>query len=133
MKNPRLPARAFSARAFRVLTASILTVSAPWLSAANPDTWNNFSGVNLLWSVGTNWLDGSAPLTGDATADLFFGGSAAQSYISNNDLVGVLLNTLNLNSTSSATESIIGNSLDFRADDTAAMITQSGSGGFGSG
>src|ERR1051325_6349582 len=130
MKNPRFQVRAISARVFPVLTASILSVSAPWLGAANPDTWNNFSGTIQQLSTGANWLDGTTPLTGDATADLFFGGSAAQSYTANNDLVGFLLNTLTLNSTSNVVEQITGNSMDFRTDDTAATITQSGSGGF---
>ncbi|MDB6155909.1 MAG: transporter, partial [Chthoniobacteraceae bacterium] len=84
-----------------------------------------FTGTNQ-WSLGVNWLDLSAPLTGDPTADLTFGGTT--SYTANNDFAGFLLNTLTLNAT--VAESITGNALDFRADDTPAAITQSGAGSF---
>ena len=125
MNNPCVVLNRRPSRRLPILTASILAASAPWIAAANPDVWNNFSGVQQ-WSVGSNWLDLSAPLTGDPTADLTFGGTTA--YTANNDLVGLFLNTLTLNAT--VAETISGNSLDFRTDDTGAGITQSGSGAF---
>ena len=125
MKTTLPPARTRLFRALPILSASILTLSTPWLTAANPDTWNNFNAIQQ-WSVGGNWLDLSSPLTGDPTADLTFGGTTA--YTANNDLVGFFLNTLTLNAT--VAESITGNSMDFRLDDTAAGIAQNGAGGF---
>jgi fibronectin-binding autotransporter adhesin len=125
MKNTRILARRFPLHLLPALGTSVLAFSSPWATAANPDSWNNFVGTNP-WSVATNWLDLTAPLTNDPTADLTFGGAGA--YTANNDLVGLLLNTLTLSSSAAAT--IIGNSLDFRLDDTPAGIFQNGAGAF---
>ena len=59
---------------------------------------------------------------------VLFGATGAQTYTANNDLTGILVNTLTLNSTSTAAVAISGNSLAFRTDDTAEAIPQSGSG-----
>ncbi|HET6406273.1 MAG TPA: hypothetical protein VFG14_00195, partial [Chthoniobacteraceae bacterium] len=125
--NPRIRIRAGKAtRSLLPLSVSILTLCNPRLFAAT-ETWNNFTGVNN-WSVGANWLDGSAPIGGDPSLDAVFGGTSAVSYTANNDIVSLLLNTLTLTSNSSGLVTISGNLLDFNFDNTAAAITQNGSG-----
>ncbi|HZJ17098.1 MAG TPA: autotransporter-associated beta strand repeat-containing protein, partial [Chthoniobacteraceae bacterium] len=130
MKNPRLPARAISARVFPVLTASVLTVVAPNLSAAT-FTWLDTNSGTLNWSVGA-W-NPTAPTALDSlvTTDLIFNGSGTTQYTANNNLVSpFLLNTLLLNSSATVTETIGFGGLSLNANDTPAAITQSGSGAF---
>src|SRR4051812_11228759 len=127
MKNLTRMLSRRSVRLLPILTASIVTVSVP-LAHAALETWNNFTGTSN-WSLGTNWLDGSAPLANDPTLELLFGATGAQAYTANNDIANLQLNSLTLNSSSTGTISLTGNPLDFRLDGVdAPAVTQSGTG-----
>src|SRR5688500_13775362 len=91
------------------LTSFVISLSG---AQAATDQWNNFTAGPNLWSVGTNWLDGTVPPTGDPTVDLVFPASGADVYVSNNDLTGAVVNDLLLNSSSLNTQTLTGNSLE---------------------
>jgi autotransporter-associated beta strand protein len=111
------------------ILASAILATAPFSLPAATETWNAFFGQSD-WSVGANWLDGTAPAALDPTLDLVFPAGPGDSYLSNNNIFNFQLNTLTLNSVSSSQITLLGESLEFLADDTAAAVTQSGSGAF---
>jgi fibronectin-binding autotransporter adhesin len=113
-------------RSLLPLSVSVMALCTPQLIAAT-ETWNVFTGTNN-WSVGASWLDGTAPAGGDPTLDAIFGGTAADTYTANNDIISLLLNTLTFTSNSTGLISIAGNTLDFNIDITPPAITQNGSG-----
>ncbi len=124
MKASRFPSR------LPILSASILAVVAPALSAAT-FTWLDTNSGVLNWSAAA-W-NPTAPTALDSliATDLIFNGSGGTQYTANNNLASpFLLNTLTLNSTATVTQTIGVGGLDFNADDTGAAITQSGSGAF---
>jgi hypothetical protein len=124
---PPKPIRAGTAmRSLLPLSVSVLALCTPRLIAAT-ETWNVFTGTNNS-SVGTNWLDGTAPAGGDPTLDAIFGGTGADTYTANNDIVSLLLNTLTFTSNSTGVVSIAGSVLDFNIDNTPPAINQNGSG-----
>ena len=114
-----------------VLACSVLAFAAPLLSAA---TWT-WQGVDGTWNDPLKWRDdlaaNSAPVSA-LTTDLIFPGSGAASYTSTNTGIAnpFLLNTLTLSSAASAVETISGDALEFRTDNTGAQINQNGTGGF---
>ena len=99
MKTPRQTRRARVAQVVPILSASILALSAPWLPAAT-ETWNVFTGT-ANWALDSSWLDGTQPLGGDPALDLIFGATGAATYTANNDIIGLLLNTLTVTSLAS--------------------------------
>src|SRR5436309_2847025 len=92
-------------------------------------TWSNPAGGN--WSVGSNWLDSTAPTPG-ATTNLTFGTPATQSatYTAANDIgaTGTLfdLNALTVNNTT-GTVTLAGNPLNFLGSNPT--VTVAGAGG----
>src|SRR4030095_14619987 len=125
--NPLRLLRAGTAtRSLLPLSVSIMALCTPRLIAAT-ETWNIFTGTNN-WSVGTNWLDGTAPAGGDDTLDALFCATGADTYTANNDIVCLLLNTLTFTSNSTGLVTIAGNTLDFNLDNTFPAINQNGSG-----
>ena len=90
-------------------------------------TWNGATGN---WSVGANWTGGVTPPGTDSTAILQFNGSGSLSYTATDDIVPTtpifLVNQLQLNSSSSATNTLSGNQLQFTG--TSPTLVQSGSG-----
>jgi hypothetical protein len=92
-------------------------------------TWNGNTGN---WSDPTQWAQGVPANNFDT--DLLFLGSGSASYTSTNDIAGTFsLNSITLNSSSTASSTIAGSGLSFVTDTTASVtpsITQSGSGAF---
>jgi autotransporter-associated beta strand protein len=84
-------------------------------------TWQGGAGATgTLWSVGTNWVEGTAPT--EAHADVIFGSAGLAHNVNTNDLVGASLGTITFNS---STYSISGNAITLSGgiSDTAASGT----------
>src|SRR5687767_15197876 len=118
MITPSSPSRSRRSRRLGILTSGILAAVAPALPAAS-FVWDDLVGV---WSDGFNWQLDVAPVSA-VTNDLFFGGTGGAGYVATNDIANpFLLNTLNLSSSATVAEMILGSALEFRADDTGAQI-----------
>jgi hypothetical protein len=120
--------RAFPRTQIRAsLFGSLLLASLP-VTAAN-FTWK---GNTANWNDVSQWVEG-LPVSNFST-DLFFLGSGALSYTATNNFsTPFTLNSITLNSSSTAASTVAGNALEFVTDTgspTPPSITQSGSGAF---
>src|SRR5436190_11952176 len=117
--------RASRARCGRILTAALAcfagrTDGATW-------TWDGLSGP---WSTATNWEPNTVPVS-SATTALVFGGTGVSGYTAVHDLVSPFtLNSLVLQSSSIAEQTLIGGNLNFADNGTPPSIVQNGSGNF---
>jgi autotransporter-associated beta strand protein len=100
--------------------------------AASGQTWNNFVGTNNF-NVGSNWLEGTVPVSG-ATTVLNFGGSGADSYTAVQNISNpFIVNKINLTSSASGPV-IIGGTVPQTAANTirfsgvGAAVNHTGSG-----
>src|SRR5258706_13633741 len=78
---------------FRVLLAGALTAFAGGPLVAATYTWTGATSAN--WSVGTNWMGGTAPSAADTNAVLVFPGNAANRN-NNNDVSGLVVSSITI-------------------------------------
>jgi autotransporter-associated beta strand protein len=92
--------------------------------------WDNVHGnfSNLTGTAGIHWLGDEPPPLATTNLVMYFGGVGSQQYTATNNLTGLVSKRIVLTNQSSATQSIVGNSITLAG--VAPEIRQNESGGF---